>query len=80
MHSNKEFETTQDEAVEPTAHLEVPKVTWYKHAGLRSLYLRMPILMLCATINGYDGSLLNGLQTIDHWRTCKSFCSCHRFL
>ncbi|KAM5361177.1 hypothetical protein ACJZ2D_013259 [Fusarium nematophilum] len=52
---------------EPT-HLYVPEVTWYKHAGLRSLYIRMPILMLCATINGYDGSLLNGLQTIENWR------------
>ncbi|KAF4991868.1 hypothetical protein FDECE_13895 [Fusarium decemcellulare] len=51
------------------ARLQVPQVTWYKHAGLRSLYLRMPILMLCATINGYDGSLLNGLQTIQPWRT-----------
>jgi hypothetical protein len=30
----------------------------------------MPILMLCATINGYDGSLLNGLQTIEEWRSC----------
>ncbi|KAK2812627.1 hypothetical protein FQN50_001273 [Emmonsiellopsis sp. PD_5] len=28
----------------------------------------MPILMLCATINGYDGSLLNGLQTMDYWQ------------
>lgn len=34
------------------AYLKVPQVTWYKHAGLRSLYIRMPILMLCATING----------------------------
>ncbi|KAF4459717.1 MFS transporter SP family sugar:H+ symporter [Fusarium albosuccineum] len=51
------------------ARLQVPQVTWYRHAGLRSLYLRMPILMLCATINGYDGSLLNGLQTIQPWRT-----------
>ncbi|KAF4775974.1 hypothetical protein HER10_EVM0002342 [Colletotrichum scovillei] len=55
--------------LEEPPHLEVPRVTWYKHAGLRSLYIRMPILMLCATINGYDGSLLNGLQTIENWRT-----------
>lgn len=52
-------------------HIEVPEVTWYKHAGLRRLYLMMPILMLCATINGYDGSLLNGLQTMDPWRDCE---------
>ncbi|OJJ45208.1 hypothetical protein ASPZODRAFT_69905 [Penicilliopsis zonata CBS 506.65] len=47
--------------------LDVPSVTWYRHAGLRRLYVMMPILMLCATINGYDGSLLNGLQTMDAW-------------
>jgi hypothetical protein len=26
--------------------LVVPEVTWYKHAGLRKLYLMMPILFL----------------------------------
>lgn len=51
--------------------LQVPEVTWYKHAGLRKLYVMMPILMLCATVNGYDGSLLNGLQTMDTWQDCK---------
>ncbi|KAK1625704.1 general substrate transporter [Colletotrichum phormii] len=54
--------------LEEPPHLKVPRVTWYRHARLRSLYIRMPILMLCATINGYDGSLLNGLQTIENWR------------
>ncbi|OIW30413.1 MFS transporter [Coniochaeta ligniaria NRRL 30616] len=48
--------------------LEVPVVTWYKDPSLRSLYLRLPILMLCATTNGYDGSLLNGLQTMETWQ------------
>ncbi|KAF2164406.1 hypothetical protein M409DRAFT_67913 [Zasmidium cellare ATCC 36951] len=46
----------------------VPPVTWYKDAGLRKLYLMMPILFLGATTNGYDGSLLNGLQTMDPWQ------------
>lgn len=53
------------------AKLHVPEITWYKHAGLRKLYVMMPILMLCATVNGYDGSLLNGLQTMDTWQDCK---------
>ncbi len=53
--------------------LHVPVVTWWKHRGLRKLYLMMPILMLCATVNGYDGSLLNGLQTMIPWEDCKSF-------
>ncbi|KAI5240509.1 hypothetical protein E4T42_08352, partial [Aureobasidium subglaciale] len=44
------------------------QVTWYKDAGLRKLYLMMPILFLGATTNGYDGSLLNGLQAMDPWQ------------
>ena len=32
----------------PEAHgsLKVPEVTWYKHPGLRKLYVMMPILFL----------------------------------
>jgi len=52
--------------------LEVPVVTWYKDPGLRKLYLMMPILLLGSTINGYDGSLLNGLQTMVPWQDCKA--------
>lgn len=49
-------------------HLEIPSVTWWKSPGLRHLYLMIPILFLGSTINGYDGSLLNGLQTMDQWQ------------
>lgn len=57
--------------VEMNQGFYVPPVTWYKNAGLRKLYLMMPILFLGATTNGYDGSLLNGLQTMDPWQECK---------
>ena len=50
-------------------HSEVP---WYKQTGLRKLYFMMPIMFLGATTNGYDGSLLNGLQTMDPWQECMS--------
>lgn len=43
-------------------------MTWWKRRGLLRLYLMMPILFLGSTINGYDGSLLNGLQTMDSWQ------------
>lgn len=49
-------------------HLEIPPVTWWKSPGLRHLYFMIPILFLGSTINGYDGSLLNGLQTMDQWQ------------
>ncbi|KAF7185312.1 hypothetical protein HII31_13291 [Pseudocercospora fuligena] len=58
-------------SVEMTQGFHVPPVTWYKDQGLRSLYIMMPILFLGATTNGYDGSLLNGLQTMDPWQQCK---------
>ncbi|KAF2189102.1 general substrate transporter [Zopfia rhizophila CBS 207.26] len=48
--------------------VEVPDVTWWEDAGLRKLYLMMPILFLGSTVNGYDGSLLNGLQTMVPWQ------------
>ncbi|KAF2022379.1 general substrate transporter [Aaosphaeria arxii CBS 175.79] len=48
--------------------LEIPDVTWYKDPGLRKLYLMIPFLFLGSTINGYDGSLLNGLQTLKPWQ------------
>ncbi|KAG2416057.1 hypothetical protein HFD88_007249 [Aspergillus terreus] len=51
-----------------TSSFQIPEVTWWKHTGLRKLYALMPILLLGSTINGYDGSLLNGLQTMAPWR------------
>jgi hypothetical protein len=51
--------------------MDVPRVTWWKHRGLRKLYPMMPILFLGSTINGYDGSLLNGLQTMTPWQDCE---------
>jgi hypothetical protein len=64
--------TSEDYAHESIVGLHVPEVTWWKHPGLRKLYLMMPILFLGSTINGYDGSLLNGLQTMEPWQTCES--------
>jgi hypothetical protein len=54
----------------PVLTLEVPQVTWWKHKGLRQLYLMVPVLFLSATTNGYDSSLLNGLQTLTPWQEC----------
>lgn len=73
-HNNMEKDTETEKA--PGAHdvikLEVPEVTWWRHAGLVRLYSMLPILFVASTIKGYDGSLLNGLQTMEPWRDCKS--------
>ncbi len=46
-------------------------VPWYKQSELRKLYILMPFLFLGSTTLGYDGSVLNGLQTMDTWQSCK---------
>lgn len=63
------------EGIDPYAEehaegLDVPRVTWWRHKGLRHLYLMIPVLLLSATTNGYDSSLLNGLQTLKPWQDC----------
>ena len=64
-----DVETTHTSSEPHEAKLDIPQVTWWKDPGLRHLYLLMPILFLGSTINGYDGSLLNGLQTMEQWRS-----------
>jgi hypothetical protein len=46
---------------------------WYQQPELRKLYLLMPFLFLGSTTLGYDGSLLNGLQTMPAWQSCMRF-------
>jgi hypothetical protein len=46
--------------------------SWWKQTMLRRLYFMMPLLFLGSTTLGYDGSLLNGLQTMPSWQDCKS--------
>lgn len=44
---------------------------WWRQPGLRQLYCLMPFLFLGSTTLGYDGSLLNGLQTMETWQDCE---------
>lgn len=44
---------------------------WWKQPELRKLYVLMTFLFLGSTTLGYDGSLLNGLQTMETWKQCK---------
>lgn len=50
---------------------EFPKVTWYKEPGMRSLYIWLSLAVLTSATNGYDGSMMNGLQAVDQWKICK---------
>jgi len=54
-----------------------PEVTWYKEPGLRKLYgLLMTVILVSAT-NGFDGSMMNGLQAVDNWdKYCEFISAC----
>ncbi|WVW82643.1 hypothetical protein I302_104654 [Kwoniella bestiolae CBS 10118] len=42
--------------------------TWYKDKGLRRMAIHILMMYLCIFTFGYDGSLLNGLQTVPRWQ------------
>lgn len=41
---------------------------WWHYPGLRTLNLLLLGCILCDMTNGYDGSMLNGLQIIEKWQ------------
>ena len=47
---------------------EFPKVTWYKDKGLRRYYLCLMLVVLTSATNGYDGSIVNALQSMPTWQ------------
>lgn len=70
-HEEYEHDGRRASVLAMESRIDVPVVTWYKDHGLRKLYLMMPLLLIGSTINGYDGSLLNGLQTMVPWQDCE---------
>ncbi|KAK5943513.1 hypothetical protein PMZ80_004521 [Knufia obscura] len=47
---------------------EFPTVTWYKHRSLIHLHSLVVVLLLSSATNGFDGSMMNGLQTLSYWQ------------
>lgn len=45
-----------------------PRITWYKDTNLRRLYMYIVVLILTNTANGFDGSMMNGLQALSYWQ------------
>lgn len=54
------------------AEREFPEVTWYKDPGLRRTYICLMFVVLTSATNGFDGSMVNGLQSLEPWKDCKS--------
>jgi sugar porter (SP) family MFS transporter len=66
---------TQNQIVAGTSHgsttIDVEKLLdkpWYKYAHLRSLYLWLTVVLVVQATNGFDGSLMNGVQALTYWQ------------
>ena len=47
------------------------RVWWFQDAGLRKLYFLILVAILSSATNGYDGSMMNGLQALTYWKACE---------
>ncbi|KAK9471179.1 lactose permease [Dipodascopsis tothii] len=57
----------------PPGHYELggrffPNRTWYKDSGMRKLYFYVFVLLMTSATNGYDGSMMNALQSLSWWQ------------
>ncbi|KAI5120581.1 hypothetical protein M0805_002531 [Coniferiporia weirii] len=50
-------------------HLVDTSKKWYKNRRLVILNLWILLLLITSTANGYDGSMMNGLQLLDQWES-----------
>ncbi|KAL1941933.1 hypothetical protein VTO73DRAFT_6463 [Trametes versicolor] len=49
------------------AHLIKDHKPWYKNPRMIKLNLCIALLLITSTTNGYDGSMMNGLQSLPQW-------------
>ncbi|KAJ9108287.1 hypothetical protein QFC19_002535, partial [Naganishia cerealis] len=71
--------TTQESGIDVTNHLEIDDHSisefiretrpWYRVSHLVYLNICVFLVTLTSTNNGYDGSMLNGLQSLSSWHT-----------
>ena len=47
---------------------QFPRITWYRDPALRKTYIILMFVVLTSATNGYDGSMMNGLQTLPYWQ------------
>lgn len=47
---------------------EFPKVNWLTDPGLRKTYICLMFVVITSATNGYDGSMMNGLQALSVWK------------
>ncbi|KAF9497933.1 hexose transporter [Pleurotus eryngii] len=49
-------------------HLIDPSRKWYNNRRLIALHAWIVLLLITSSNNGYDGSMMNGLQTLPQWK------------
>ena len=64
-------ETTKVPGHFRVAGKEFPEVTWYKIPKMRQTYCLLFFVVLTSATNGYDGSMVNGLLSLDQFTDCK---------
>jgi hypothetical protein len=57
---------------------EFPKVNWLTDPGLRRNYICLMFVVITSATNGYDGSMMNGLQALKIWQNGMSACTQNR--
>jgi hypothetical protein len=71
MHSQSDAKQLADQS-EVIRLLEADTVPWYRKPNLRFLYFCLvPAALGVEMTTGYDGSVLNGLQAVASWQSCK---------
>ncbi|KIM45610.1 hypothetical protein M413DRAFT_344480 [Hebeloma cylindrosporum] len=50
-------------------HLITETRPWYKNARILVLNFWICVLLITSSTNGYDGSMMNGLQSVDAWES-----------
>ncbi|KAH0835891.1 hexose transporter [Lanmaoa asiatica] len=55
------------------AHLIDPKRKWYNNRRLIVLNAWIVLLLITSSTNGYDGSMMNGLQTLTQWESAFNY-------
>jgi len=52
---------------------QYPRIKWLKNRNLRTLYFYCFLLILLNVANGFDGSMMNGLQSLPYWQRYFDF-------
>jgi len=61
---------TKDDSL---AHLIDPNRKWYNNRRLIALHAWIVLFLITSSTNGYDGSMMNGLQTLGQWKSAFGY-------